>query len=641
MKSIPLFSIVLLFLLKIAPITAQELPEKEVKTEVSQATVFLKGAQVLRKEKVSLGKGRSLLRFTELSPFIDPKGIQLKTDDQVMVLSVNHKHNYEALSKRTEETEKLYRELEVLNEKKREIAIELGIIREELNFLNTNRQITGTDQPVDFSNYQQTAEYFAKKIRELKTAEAKLNKKNADIDKQAVNIGNQIRTIASTKEYPTGEIEVKVEAKQNGTFEFELSYPLSNTSWYPSYDIRAESISEPIRLSYKANLRQDTKSEWKKVKLTFSTTNPDISAVAPVLQPYYLSYGSRPPIKSNTSDYVSGVITDETGEPLPGATVTVEGTTIGTITDLNGYYYLTLPYNAREIMVSYIGMESQSLTVSSPMINVVLQPSDVMIDEVVVTGLGVRREEKKLGYAVSEVEGSVSGVNISRERAKGKKEKKKPRYSPPVPVKESSNPTGISFEVETPYTIPSGNKNHTVVMREYEMPATYRYYAVPLLNEAAYLRAEITDKHKYHLLEGEANIYFENTYVGKTLPDINAESDTLLLSLGIDKSVEVKREKTRDYLDRQFLGNKKELRRTYEITVKNTKAEPIEIVIKDRVPVSKTDEIEVSIEELSKAEHNEDNGLLTWQLNLKPGESKKLIIKYHVKLPKHSSVVLD
>ena len=85
---------ILLFFLIFNQSFAQEIPEKEVKSKVVEATVFLKGAQVLRKESVTLPKGESIVKFTNLSPFIAPKSIQLKAGGELTVLGTNHQQNF-------------------------------------------------------------------------------------------------------------------------------------------------------------------------------------------------------------------------------------------------------------------------------------------------------------------------------------------------------------------------------------------------------------------------------------------------------------------------------------------------------------------------------------------------------------------
>lgn len=105
---------------------------------------------------------------------------------------------------------------------------------------------------------------------------------------------------------------------------------------------------------------------------------------------------------------ISGVITSkEDGSPLPGASVLVKGnTTSGTTTDENGKFRLSVPENST-ITVSFIGYLSQEIVLSGKTVfNVALESDHKLLNEVVVTALGVTREKKSLGYSIQEVKGA-------------------------------------------------------------------------------------------------------------------------------------------------------------------------------------------------------------------------------------------
>ncbi len=106
---------------------------------------------------------------------------------------------------------------------------------------------------------------------------------------------------------------------------------------------------------------------------------------------------------------VSSAVEGEGG--IPGVTIQVKGTTIGTITDLNGSFTITVPANATTLVFSYIGMKKQEVEIGSrSVINAVMESDLLGLDEVVVTALGISREKKSLGYSVQE----VGGDNISK-----------------------------------------------------------------------------------------------------------------------------------------------------------------------------------------------------------------------------------
>jgi TonB-linked SusC/RagA family outer membrane protein len=103
---------------------------------------------------------------------------------------------------------------------------------------------------------------------------------------------------------------------------------------------------------------------------------------------------------------ISGSVTSSTeGEgALPGVSVSVKGTTIGIVTDVTGKYTLAIPENATTLVFSYIGMKKQEILIGTrTLIDVVLEPDVLGLDEVVVTALGVSREKKAIGYAVQDI----------------------------------------------------------------------------------------------------------------------------------------------------------------------------------------------------------------------------------------------
>ncbi len=103
---------------------------------------------------------------------------------------------------------------------------------------------------------------------------------------------------------------------------------------------------------------------------------------------------------------VKGIVKDGTGEPIIGGSVLVKGSSNGTVTDIDGNYTLSNVPVEGVLEFSYIGMKKQDVNVKGKtVINVVLQEDTQILDEVVVTALGLKREQKALGYAVTEVKG--------------------------------------------------------------------------------------------------------------------------------------------------------------------------------------------------------------------------------------------
>lgn len=613
---------------------AQNITEKEVKTEVNEVTVFIDGAQIVRKKTVELAKGNTIVKFVNLSPFINAKSIQVKAEGDLTVLSVNHQQNFLDKAIKSNDLLGLEKELEAVDEKIGLETTHLNILREELAFLQENRVIGGKNEQVSVLNLQQAADFYGNKLTELKMKEIERNKSLKILTQKRSDLQSQINTLSGKKEFPSGEVLVKVEAKRSANFSLELSYIVENAGWFPSYDIRAKNITEPVQLVYKANVKQDTKVDWKNVKLKFSSANPNVSGVAPQLKTYYLNYNSLPPSYKQTANSVSGKVMDSTGEPLPGATIVVTGTTIGAISDMQGNYSITIPNNAGQLTYSFIGCDTQTLPISGAVMNVMLQESQLALDEVVVTGYGGERNASRA------LQGKISGVVVDDQIAMSAV-KIRGTSSLAIPTAQVENQTTVDFEIELPYTVHSDNKNYSVDMAFYDVPAFYQYYAVPKVDKDAFLIANIVGWEKYNLLEGEANVFFEDTYVGKTLMDVRYASDTLEISLGRDKKVSVNREKVKDFTTKQFIGSKKEETRAWKTTVKNNKNQEINMIVLDQVPVSTIEAIEVNVQNISGGKQNSETGEIKWEFKIRPSDKKEFDLKYSVKYPKNSNVFVE
>lgn len=208
-------------------------------------------------------------------------------------------------------------------------------------------------------------------------------------------------------------------------------------------------------------------------------------------------------------------------------------------------------------------------------------------------------------------------------------------------VEQTERTTFTEFSITLPQTIPSDGKPYTVNIADHELPADYIYYAVPKKDKNAFLTARITGWEDYDLLSGEASLFFEGTYLGKSWIDVASSVDTLSLSLGRDAGIVIKREKDRQFKDKQFIGRKVTRTIGWKIELRNTKSQEVNIIIEDQYPISTTDQIEVVLENSKGAKVETNTGKLTWEINLKPGKTEKLGFKYSVKYPKDMHLVLE
>jgi uncharacterized protein (TIGR02231 family) len=151
----------------------------------------------------------------------------------------------------------------------------------------------------------------------------------------------------------------------------------------------------------------------------------------------------------------------------------------------------------------------------------------------------------------------------------------------------------------------------------------------------------VTDWEDDRLLDGEMSIYLEGTYIGQSVLDLTQATDTLTISLGIDKNVQVERTRFKAFNKKSFLGNTQTDLRGWEISIRNAKSQSVSIIVQDQFPVSSEADVKVDRADAGGGEVDENTGIITWRLTLVPKEEKKISFKFSVSHPKSSSVILE
>ena len=204
----------------------------------------------------------------------------------------------------------------------------------------------------------------------------------------------------------------------------------------------------------------------------------------------------------------------------------------------------------------------------------------------------------------------------------------------------NENQLNIAFDIDIPYTILSNGKQHSVALKDTQLPATYSYISTPKLDTNAYLIAKVKNYGDYNILPGEANVVFEGMYVGKTYVNANANEDELRLSLGKDQNISVTRTLINDKSGTKTLSSRKVQDFVYEISIRNNKKESVALIVEDQIPISSNTDIEITLTDKNGAKVDEEKGKLTWEINLKPNETKKIRFGYQVKSAKDKSIKL-
>lgn len=303
--------------------------EVRVPSNITHVTVFLNQAQVTRVAKTNLQAGTTDIVFDRVSPYINIKSIQVKTEGNVNLLSVSHRNNCLANEDKPAFIVELDDTIAALNN---QIAL-LGIRKEALNLekevILANKQIGGENSGVKVEDLEDALILFRKRTQEigeeLLKLDGNLNRLNVIKNKFQSQLNAYLNNRSSSVEIV---VTVKTLSAVSNT-KIEWSYLVGNTSWAPFYDIRVKDTKSQLQLVSKANITQRTGEDWKNVVLKLSTANPNENGSKPELIPTYLGYqapvvystikqkSNKPTIRGARSDGTAYYIDGErvSGEP--------------------------------------------------------------------------------------------------------------------------------------------------------------------------------------------------------------------------------------------------------------------------------------------------------------------------------------
>ena len=193
------------------------------------------------------------------------------------------------------------------------------------------------------------------------------------------------------------------------------------------------------------------------------------------------------------------------------------------------------------------------------------------------------------------------------------------------------NQLNVGYDLKDLYTILSNNQENSINLDVNEIPASYTYYTIPKMDKTVFLIAELDNLEKYNLINAGANIIFQDTNVGKTSLNTENTENKLLLTLGDDRRISIKRDLIKDKtMEKSISSSNKEQQYAYQFIIRNNKNEKIKLRIKDHVPVATDKQIIVSMMNKGGATYDEKTGDLIWDIVLEANETKKIDFSFKV-----------
>ena len=661
--------------------------ENKVPSTVKEVTVYPSGAKITSFAEVKLSAGNNEVIFEKMPLDINISSLQIKVKGSSKLLSANFRTFTSPNTKNDASKSRVLNDsLVLLGDNLTRINIENTLLSQEEQLLLENQKKVGSypnnGNNLSINDLKELSSYCKTRMTEIKNRVLELSFSQRKIQIEQNDLYKKLNLLNITDAQTTGEIVLQFNSPVAQTAEISCIYLIANASWTPIYDLRAESIEKPLSLVSKASIRNFSGLDWKNVQLHLSSALPFSNNSRPILQPKYIDFGngySSMDVKQNQSlTMLSGKLTDSnSGESLIGANISLSQNGkffAGAVTDVDGMYTMYANPGYYEVEYSYTGYSRQRQNIvliagQTAYTNTILQADQNALNEVVVMGYGTQKKMNQTGSVSSlnmaqiptrnpsamirGTSGISSNDGSGNVRIKGSRDEStiymvdgvkvsKERLLPAETIVESiekmyeDDENFIEvFDVADAQTVLNNTKTQVIEYKTQEIPAIYQYHSVPKLDPSVFLLAKIIDYGKYNLVSGNANIFYKDTYIGQSFIDTKNTGDTLLLSLGRDEDISIKRLKPVDMKsEKKFFGDSRKERIAFEISVKNNKNIPIEIEVLDQIPVSRNKEIVVTLDEKNGADYNETYGKLSWKLNIPERKSKTVKFEYSVKAPK-------
>jgi uncharacterized protein (TIGR02231 family) len=262
--------------------------------KVKAATVYFNAAELTQTTTVNLPAGTSEIVVKNVANYLNENTVQIGAPSSVTVLSVQFTQNYISEFEVDETNPVIKKVRDSITWTKKEIEkVKIDVVSnsQAIAMLDRNQQVFGANTGLVAAELMKIVDYYRLKRSELSNANTLLAEKEAKLNEKLTLLNSKLEVNTQKEEKSSqGKLILQVMNEVAGLVNLDINYITNSASWSPFYDLRAESIKEPINMMYKAQVVQNSGVDWKKVKLTLSSGNPNQNNQAPELQSWFLVY---------------------------------------------------------------------------------------------------------------------------------------------------------------------------------------------------------------------------------------------------------------------------------------------------------------------------------------------------------------
>jgi hypothetical protein len=248
----------------------------ETTAEIKQLIIYNSSAEINYQKDILLPEGKTVLTFTDLSPFIVKNTINISTSDpSVDIITITDKINY--IKERRDRNKKA----DDLQDSIAYISNELGLLkckaealRMEKELLFKDESIGGVSKGVSVAEIEKASAFFNKRYTELTTALFNSREKEKQWALNLKNYRDQAEELSSNTSKAGSEIQVTVNNPSQKMVTFSFKFLTEKAGWAPMYDVKYQGAENPLKFIFRATIFNASGTPWENVAIILSTANP-------------------------------------------------------------------------------------------------------------------------------------------------------------------------------------------------------------------------------------------------------------------------------------------------------------------------------------------------------------------------------
>ena len=264
------------------------------KAKVTAVKVYRNSAELQNTVSFSIPSGISEIVIGNISEEINEKTIQIGVNSKnISILSSQFTSDYSTdfkMDTTNPQIKKVNDSIKIVENLISKNQIELDANKKAVELLDKNQTVLVGSNSSNVAQLTQLTEFYTNKRIELENKLVSLKTKGDDLSKKLSRLKSSLKTKEQkeAEEFADGVIVLKLMSPTAGNIKLNINYLTDNVSWKPYYEIKAEKISAPLDVTFKATVKQNTGLDWKGVKLTLINGNSSRNNYAPTVSPWFI-----------------------------------------------------------------------------------------------------------------------------------------------------------------------------------------------------------------------------------------------------------------------------------------------------------------------------------------------------------------